>query len=383
VTGLSANHTPDGIPAVRQRVPDPVLAEVMRGGVVESRHRGRVVALTRSGRRFALGDVDTPIFPRSSLKPVQAAAMLRAGLAVSGAELAVVAGTHSGTEAHVARVRAVLAAAGLSERDLRCPAQLPLDPTVSDELVRAGGGPERIRMNCSGKHAGMVATCVAAGWPVESYLDPDHPLQRHIRAVVEELTGAPVAATVVDGCGAPLFAVSPTGLAVALRAIATAPTGTAEHRVAQAMRDHPDMVAGAGRSDTILMRSVPGLITKDGAEGVAVAAASDGRTVAVKIDDGAKRAAQAALCAALVRLGLLSPAAAATPPLDVVALPPVLGGGARVGQVRPAAGSWPAAAWSDADAAPDPDAAPLAGPGPGPKPDPEAAGGSAALAPST
>jgi L-asparaginase II len=323
--------------AGRRPVTQPVLAEVVRNGFVESRHRGCVVAVTDAGRLFALGDVDTPIFPRSALKPVQAAAMVRAGLAAAGAELGIVAGSHSGTPAHATRVRAVLAAVGRTESDLRCPAQLPLEATASHDHVRAGGGPQRVLMNCSGKHAGMVATCVAAGWPVESYLEPDHPLQRHIRAAVEELTGAAVSATAVDGCGAPLFAVSPAGLAAALRTIATAPAGSAEHQVAAAMRAHPEMVGGPGRGDTVLMRAVPGLIVKEGAEGVAVAAAGDGRALAVKIDDGAQRAARAAQCAGLARLGLLEPAALSRPPLDVIAYPPVLGGEGRVGQVRPVA----------------------------------------------
>jgi L-asparaginase II len=312
----------------------PVLAAVVRGGLVESRHRGHVVGLDGAGREVVVaGSPHTPLFPRSSVKPLQAVGMLRAGLDVPDAQLAIVAGSHGGSAGHVAMVRAVLAGAGLTEADLRCPADVPLDPHAASEHARAGGRPAPILMNCSGKHAGMLATCVAAGWPTAGYTDPGHPLQLLIRATVEQLSGAPAAAVTVDGCGAPLFAFSLAGLARATRSLVTAGDGRPEHRVAAAMRAFPEMVGGAGRGDTVLMGEVPGLLAKTGAEGVAVAAAPDGRAAAVKIEDGSGRAVIPVLMAALVRLGALEPAALSRPPLDILATPVVLGGGRPVGHV--------------------------------------------------
>jgi L-asparaginase II len=324
---------------------------------VESRHRGTVIGLDAGGLpALAVGEPERPVFPRSSAKPLQAVGMLRAGLdavfsAAGGAGipadlLAVVAGSHSGEPAHLAAVQAVLAAAGVGEDALRCPADLPLSASAAENELRAGGGRRKLLMNCSGKHAGMIATCVAAGWRVDGYPDPDHPVQRAIRVAVEDLTGEPARAIAVDGCGAPLFAVPLVGLARAFRGLATAPAGTPEHQVAVAMRTHPDLVGGSGRTDTELMRAVPGLIAKDGAEGVTAAATPDGRTVAVKIEDGGKRSAMPALVAALDRLGVTPGGAPGGPDapdglpaidrnrLSALAAPSVLGGGRPVGAVR-------------------------------------------------
>lgn len=280
---------------------------------------------------MALGDVDTPVFPRSSNKPMQAVGMLRAGATLTGASLAIASASHAGEPMHVAAVREVLRGAGLTEADLRCPVDLPAHEGSVRDAFR-DGGPARVYMNCSGKHAGMLAACVAAGWPTEGYLDPSHPLQAVLRSAVEDLTGEPVAAVGVDGCGAPLLGFSLRGLARAFGRFVTAEPGTPERRVADAMRAHPELIAGTGREDTVLMSGVPGLLSKGGAEGVHAAVLESGAAVALKIDDGAQRPRMPVLVGALRRLGLDAPV------LDTLAEPVVLGGGQPVGATRLRAG---------------------------------------------
>jgi L-asparaginase II len=299
---------------------DPV-AEVVRSGFVESRHRGSLVILAAAGEPVVVvGDVSGPIFPRSSSKPLQAVGIVRAGFQpASAAELALVTGSHHGESIHADGVRAMIAAGGLAEEHLRCPAWPPLgDPC---------GVVSRVSCNCSGKHAGMLRACVAAGWPVETYLAPEHPLQKEIRAATEELAGEKVGATGVDGCGAPVFALSLHGLARSFLALVSGPDEVAT-RVADAMRAHPEMVSGTGPQahDTVLMRAVPGLLAKGGAEGVQAVAVPGVGAVAIKIDDGAKRALMPVLSWALTRLGLDVPT-----PAEVVT-----GGDREVGAVRAA-----------------------------------------------
>ncbi|HLI38321.1 MAG TPA: asparaginase [Streptosporangiaceae bacterium] len=306
----------------------PVLAEVVRSGFTESWHTGSLIALDAGGRVvMSLGVPDQPCFPRSSAKPLQAAAMVRAGLDVPDDLLALACASHSGEDMHTAGVRRLLATAGLDERALQCPPDLPRDEEARQKLADAGGGPERIYMNCSGKHAGMLATCVTNGWPVDSYRDPGHPLQRAIRETIEELAGEKVAHTGVDGCGAPLFAFSLTGLARAFRAIITAEPGTAERRVADAFRAFPELTSGTKRPEAALMRGVSGLLNKGGAEAVDAAALPDGSALAVKIADGGPRARVPVTVAALRVLGVTAPV------LDDLESAPVLGGGAVVGTI--------------------------------------------------
>jgi L-asparaginase II len=306
-----------------------LLAEVVRSGVVEGRHVGSVVGLAADGAAvLRAGEPEALVLPRSSNKPVQAVAMLRAGLQLDGELLALAASSHSGEPFHLEGVQHLLARAGLDERALRCVPDLPLDEQERSAWLRAGRGPVPLAMNCSGKHAAMLATCVVAGWDVEGYLDPDHPLQRAVAATLADLTAEPVGAVAVDGCGAPLFGTSLLGLARAFRAIATAVPGTPERRVADAVRAHPATVGGTRRDVTALLRAVPGLVAKDGAEGVYAAALPDGRAVALKVDDGAGRARPPVLVAALRALGVDAPG------LDDVARTPVLGGGRVVGEVR-------------------------------------------------
>ncbi|TYK43766.1 asparaginase [Actinomadura decatromicini] len=321
---------------------NPVLVEVERSGFVESRHRGTAVGLAADGTvAVRAGDPDLPIFPRSANKPIQAVAMLRRGLDLPDDELlALAAGSHSGEDFHVEGVERILAGAGLDARDLRCPESWPLDPATERDLARRGGGASRLRMNCSGKHAAMLATCVASGWPTASYLDADHPLQRAVRETVEDLAGERVAAVGVDGCGAPLFAVSAAGVAQAFRALAVAAPGTFERRVADAMRAHPRWTSGTRREERGLMDAVPGLLVKCGAEGVDAFALADGRAGAVKIDDGAMRARTPVTVALLRALGVAEVEGLDAAALEELATVEVRGGNGTVGTIRPAAGAF-------------------------------------------
>lgn len=308
-----------------------VVAEVVRSGFVEGRHFGSVAGLDASGTlALAVGDPQSPVFPRSSNKPLQVVAMLRAGLDLDGELLALATASHSGEAFHLDGVRRILAGAGLDESALRTPPELPIGEGERATWIRAGRAPSRLAMNCSGKHAAMLATCVAAGWPLQGYLAVDHPLQSALRAVAEDLAGEPVAATGVDGCGAPVLALSLVGLARAFRRIAVAAPRTAERRVGDAMAAHPLWLGGTGRDVSRFTVAVPRLVAKDGAEGVYAVALPDGRAVALKIDDGAARARPPVLVAALRRLGVRSAE------LDAVARSELLGGGVPVGEVRAA-----------------------------------------------
>lgn len=313
----------------------PVLAEVWRGDFLESVHHGAVVALGTDGSPLlSAGPVGAPMYPRSSNKPLQSVGMLRAGLDLDGELLALACASHSGEAFHLDGVRRILAGAGLSEDALQCTAALPIGDDAQPAHLAAGGGPSRITMNCSGKHAAMLATCVAAGWPVHDYLEPAHPLQLALREALEDLTGERSAAVGVDGCGAPLFAFTLTGLARAFATLATAPAGSHEHRVATAMSTHPAYVGGTGRDVTTLMQALPGAVAKDGAEGVYALALPDGRAVALKIADGGQRPRPVVMTAALRRIGVGIDADAR---LSALSEAPVLGHGEPVGAVRPSA----------------------------------------------
>ena len=309
---------------------NPVVAEVVRSGFTESLHRGAVAGLDADGRQvISVGHTDVPFLPRSSNKPLQAVAMLRCGLNLDAELLALAAASHSGEDFHVDGVRKILSGAGLSEDDLRCPVSWPLDDDTAHRLIARGEDRSRIRMNCSGKHAAMLATCAANGWPTGSYLAPDHPLQRAIRDTIADLAGQQPAATGVDGCGAPLFALTLAGLARAFRVLVLAAPGTPERRVADAMRAYPEWTSGTHRDERALMTAVPGLLVKSGAEGVDAFALADERGVrsgAVKIDDGGQRARTPVTVAVLRELGAVVP--------DELATVPVTGGDAVVGEIR-------------------------------------------------
>ncbi|MFD9487225.1 asparaginase [Streptomyces sp. NPDC059991] len=309
----------------------PVLAEVVRSGFVEGHHRGSLVVLAADGSvEFALGDPAAPVFPRSSNKPMQAAAVLRAGLDLSGERLALAAASHSGEGFHLDLVRKMLAEHGLTPDDLQTPPDLPLDAAEAETYLAAGHVRDRVTMNCSGKHAAMLAACRLNGWDEATYLDPAHPLQRLVHDGVEAAAGEPVASVGTDGCGAPLMAISLTGLARAFRTFVLAGPGAPERRVADAMRAHPEYVAGTRRPDTWLMREVPGVLSKMGAEAVQAVALPDGRALAFKVDDGAARALGPVLARALRLLGVDAPV------VDRIGSAPLLGGAERVGEVRAA-----------------------------------------------
>ncbi|MFJ6792591.1 asparaginase [Streptomyces angustmyceticus] len=307
----------------------PVLAEVVRSGFVEGRHRGSLVVLAADGSvEWSLGEVAAPVFPRSTNKPMQAAAVLRAGLDLSGERLALASASHSGEPFHLALVRTMLAEHGLTAEQLQTPADLPLDPEEAEAYLAAGRVRDRLTMNCSGKHTAMLAACARNDWPLASYLDPAHPLQQLVADGVRTASGEDVAHTGTDGCGAPLLSLSLTGLARAFRHFVTAAPGTPERRVADAMRAHPEYVAGTRRPDTWLMRALPGTLAKMGAEAVQALALPDGRALAFKIDDGAARTLGPVLARTLRHMGLDAPV------LDRLADAPLFGGGARVGEIR-------------------------------------------------
>jgi len=306
----------------------PVLAHVVRSGFVESVHHGSLVALDADGSTLlAVGDIAGPIFPRSSAKPIQALAMLRGGLDLDGELLALAAGSHSGESFHLDGVRRILAGAGLGEGDLQNTPDLPLDESERNAWIASGRGATSLAQNCSGKHSAMLATCVAAGWDTAAYRQPGHPLQQLIARTVADLCDEPVAATGVDGCGAPVMAVSLTGLARAFSRLSTAAEGTDEARVANAIRAYPQWLGGTGRDVTLLIRGVPGLIAKDGAESVYAVGLADGRAIALKIADGGQRARPVVMAAALRRLGIQADV------LDELADAPVLGHGQPVGSI--------------------------------------------------
>lgn len=299
------------------------LAHVLRGGRIESIHRGHLVFHGEDARSY--GDVDLPIYPRSAVKPIQAAAMVAAGLNLPDRLLALAAASHSGDAMHRDGAAEILASVGLDESALQCPADIPYGSRERVAWTQSGHGKERIAHNCSGKHAAMIATCVVNDWPTETYRDPAHPLQQRIAALLQELAGETIAGTTIDGCGAPLFAISTRGLARAISALVTA----AEHsRVVAAMRTHPEMVAGVDRSTTLFMQAVPGLVTKEGAEGVQIAALADGRTMAVKVEDGSMRALPVLTAWALHQWGVDDER------IDEIAAAPVLGGGVPVGAIE-------------------------------------------------
>lgn len=296
------------------------VAEVTRNERIESIHHGAVVALAGDGSTaLTVGDPDVAVYPRSALKPLQAEAMLQAGLVLEPQLLAVACGSHGGEPVHVAAVRRILDGCGLNESALDNSSALPLSTAAAHAVLRAGGGPSALAQNCSGKHAAMLATCVVNGWSLGDYLDVAHPVQRAIDTYLANAAGA-VLHTGIDGCGAPTAMLSLVGLARAVRNLAV--TGAASY---VAMTTWPELVDGAGRADTSLMRAVPGLIAKSGAEAVYVAAGGDGRAVALKIADGNDRARLAVMLAALTSLGF---------DVSGVSVPPVLGHGRPVGAVR-------------------------------------------------
>ncbi|WP_035748818.1 asparaginase [Arthrobacter sp. 35W] len=303
----------------------PLVAQI-RSDMVESVHYGSYIVLAPDGSTLmSAGDPLALYYPRSSLKPLQAVAMVRAGLVLAPELLALAAASHSGATRHLDGAQEILALHSIDPVFLANQPDLPYGTAEREGWLRAGGAPTAFAQNCSGKHAAMLATCTLNGWPLRGYLDPEHPLQQRVDAVVEELTGEPITHASTDGCGTPVHAISLAGMARAYSAIISAPAGTAEAAVADAMRAFPENVAGEGRDVTALMRAVPGLLAKDGFEGIQAVALPDGRALVLKIADGGDRARMPATVDLLGRLGVDSAQ------LARVETAPVLGGGLSVG----------------------------------------------------
>ena len=279
-----------------------VLLEVVRNEMVESIHNGHLLILDSSGNDLLkLGDVDELIYPRSAVKSLQASAMLRAGLKVSGPQLALACASHAGSQAHLDVALSILRGAGVDESALRNTPDKPLDP--KERAAWGDKAPTSLAANCSGKHSAMVATCVANGWDLESYKKADHPLQRAIAAEFEKLSGEKITKVGVDGCGAALFAISLRALANAVRNL-TLSNEPIHQEVVNACRNNPVMVSGIGRLPTLLMQKVPGLFVKDGAEGVMIMSTPKGEVIVWKMSDGSQRGNSPLSIATLSHLGI-------------------------------------------------------------------------------
>ena len=299
-----------------------ILLEVLRNEMVESIHSGHLLITDKAGKSILeLGDLDSLIYPRSAIKAIQAAAMLRAGLEVSPKQLALICASHAGSSEHLEVATSILAGAGLGEKDLQNTKDKPLG--ISERLAWAEREPTSLAANCSGKHAGMLATCRVNGWNISNYKDPSHPLQQLIKREFENLTGRKIDKVGIDGCGAPLFALSLRDLANTFRNLVQSSDGIYK-QVINACRSNPIMVAGLGRLPTILMSKVAGLFVKDGAEGVMVIATDSGEVIVWKMSEGSQRGAATLALASLSHLQI-----------EVeLEREVVLGGGQVVGEIR-------------------------------------------------
>lgn len=331
---------------------NPVLVEVTRGGAVESRHRGAACVYDAEGTPvMAWGDVETPVYPRSAIKPLQAMPFVETGAAdgwkASAEELALACGSHSGEPMHLRVAQGWLERLGLSIHDLACGPHVPLGEVAAQGLIAAGRTPTRLHNNCSGKHLAMLSTALFKKEAVDGYTDPGHPVQQRIRQVLSEMSEYDLSdsAAAVDGCNAPTIAMPLSGIARAYAKFADTrwlpvPRQSAIRRLRVAIAIHREMVAGTDRFCTALMaRKGQALVVKTGAEGVFAAALPQlGLGVALKIDDGAKRASEVAVAALLRYLELFDDK-------DWVALEGYVAprqsshAGTPVGEIR-AAGGW-------------------------------------------
>ncbi|MGI9409056.1 MAG: asparaginase, partial [Hyphomicrobiaceae bacterium] len=280
-----------------------------RGGRVESQHRGTVAITDAAGENLlCLGDVAEPVYPRSAIKALQCLPVLESGAAdhfgFAASEIALCCASHSGTAMHADLAREILRHAGLDEAALACGAHLPVDEGEARQMLRAGRQPNRFHNNCSGKHAGMLATAQYLGEPTEGYHRPDHPVQHRIEGVLQSLTGARLAKgdCAIDGCSAPNWAIPIGGLSYAFAQFISGTGAMAEHneagrRIAENCWAKPEFVAGEGRPDTRLLRRFANeVFIKTGAEGVYCGAIrSSGIGFALKIEDGAGRASEMAM----------------------------------------------------------------------------------------
>ena len=279
-----------------------VLVEVIRNEMVESLHSGHLLILDSSGKDLLkLGDVDELIYPRSAVKSLQASAMLRAGLKVNGAQLALACASHAGSRAHLDVALSTLRSVGLDQSALRNTPDKPLDP--AERAAWGDKAPSSLAANCSGKHSAMLATCAVNGWDLETYKNPEHPLQHAIATEFEKLSGEKITKVGVDGCGAALFAISLRALATAVRNL-TLSNEPIHQEVVNACRNNPIMVSGVGRLPTLLMQKVPGLFVKDGAEGVMIMSTPKGEVIVWKMSDGSQRGNSPLSVATLSHLGI-------------------------------------------------------------------------------
>ncbi|MGA0945847.1 MAG: asparaginase [Candidatus Nanopelagicales bacterium] len=309
-----------------------ILVEVRRGGVVEGVHRGHAVVLAPDGSiERSWGDPQAQILPRSSNKPAQASAMVRAGLPLEAELLALASASHSGETFHLEGVQRILDEAGLDESALLTPPELPLDEAVRLEVQMAGQVASSAYMNCSGKHAAMLLTCVVNDWPTADYTSLDHPLQQLIADEIAQRAGEQPWASAVDGCGAPLIGLTVAGLARMGAAVASGEDEPAR-RVADAMRGYPDWVAGTRRDAAALQRSLPGALIKEGAEAVYLVVLPDGRAIALNIEDGGGRARPVAMAGILRAIGVDNDV------IEAQARQVLFGGGRPAGEIVPVVG---------------------------------------------
>jgi len=298
-----------------------VLLEVVRNDLVESIHSGHLLILNRDGQELlALGDLDQLIYPRSAIKSLQASAMLRVGVKLNDQQIALACASHAGSDAHLEVVRSTLASVGLDESALL---NTPDKPLGALERASWVGPPSSLAANCSGKHAAMVATCKTNNWDLASYKDSSHPLQLAISNEFEILSGEQNSHVAVDGCGAPLFALTLRGLARAMRNLVLS-ADPIHKSVIRSCINNPVLVSGINRLPTLLMQKVNGLFVKDGAESVMVMATSSGEVIVWKISDGSQRGAGELARASLSHLGIN---------LDIEP-EYLLGGGQVVGEIR-------------------------------------------------
>ena len=324
---MNSNSGPSGGKLRNSAVP---LAAYSRNGHTEGVFYGHAVLLDPDGRvAHSWGSTTQEFYPRSSNKIGQAVAMTQAGLNLPQHLQALTAASHSGEEFHIDAVREILASVNLSPAALQTPEDYPLDPVERDACIARGEDQSPILMNCSGKHAGMLATCVINGWDIETYLAPEHPLQVAIRVKLEEMSGEAIAFQGVDGCGAPVHALTLPGLARLPQTAVLAAPGSPERIVADAMRAHPQYVGGTRRDVTHFMRVIPGLLAKDGALGVYTASFDDGRALALKLESGAESGRNAVMAGLLQTMGVKESA------VENYSAQPVFGGGRVVGTIHP------------------------------------------------
>lgn len=301
-----------------------ILGESTRNGIVECRFRGSVVALDASGSVvFERGTPQVAVYGRSANKPIQAAAMVRLGLDLPSELLALVCASHSGEARHMALARHILSLGGLTEADLQNSVFPPLGAQAQADLYRNGGEPSRLSGDCSGKHAGMLLTSKLNGWPLDTYMHADHPLQKSITQTIKSYGGEEPSFVGVDGCGAPAHGISLVALARCYARISIDDDG-----IAQAMSQHPENVGGIGRDVTRLMQALPGVIAKDGADGVLAVSCPDGRTVTLKMADGSLPVRVPVALAVLESIGFDVSSAVSLRTVTIY------GGGHPVGEIR-------------------------------------------------